>query len=352
MDRIYSTRRQCISGMAATGLTACLHGAHAQESHSVTNRIDIHHHFLAPNLTQRIERVPQTRPILDWAPAKSIEAIDKAGIATAILSGMTGYDANPPERQEAAFRARTNNDFGAKLVTDYKGRFGLFATLPLPYVDDCLNEIEYALDTLKADGVFIWTNYGNRWLGDPAFARVFEELNRRKAIVLTHPIDAPCCLNLQPDTTPQTVEWNTQTSRAIWSILNTGLGTDLAHPSAATRYPDITFIWPHSGGSLLGLVGRFVVADLTAEAEGRTVERNSRLYHLRRFYYDIAASFNRIQMPALKALVGSSQILLGSDAPFGNPQAVVRGLVTSGFSTSEIRAIQRDNALKILPRWR
>ena len=82
------------------------------------------------------------------------------------------------------------------MVSDHKGRFGLFAMLPLPDVDASLKEIEYAFDTLHCDGVGLLTSYGDIWLGDRQLPPVFDELNRRNAIVYTHPTDATCCHNL------------------------------------------------------------------------------------------------------------------------------------------------------------
>ena len=68
------------------------------------------------------------------------------------------------------------------------GRFGLFATLSMIDVDRMLREIEYALDTLKADGVGL----GDKWLGDSRYKPVFDELNRRGAVVYVHPLVANC----------------------------------------------------------------------------------------------------------------------------------------------------------------
>ena len=121
-----------------------------------------------------------------------------------------------------------------------------------------LREIEYAFDTLKADGVGLVTSYGNQWLGDHAFEPVFDELNRRKAVVYSHPVDAPCCHNLLPDTTPLTIEWLTDTSRAIWSMINDGNSPGApvgkGFTSRATRYANIRFVWSHAGGTLLSLL--------------------------------------------------------------------------------------------------
>jgi 6-methylsalicylate decarboxylase len=250
------------------------------------------------------------------------------------------------------------NEFGARVVADHKGRFGLFATLPLPHIDESLKEIEYAFDTLKADGVFVWTNYGDHWLGEKAFAKVFDELNRRKAVVYTHYAQSPCCFGRQPDTQlqPETpgmhkIEMPTNTTRAIWSLIYDG-PPGKSTTSAATRYSDVTFIWSHAGGSLVGLAGQFLGVPTAAETLAKVPEKNSKLYHLRRFYYDTAQAANQVQMPALKALVGTSQIVFGSEFPVWSPDVSLKGLQTCGFTPDELRAIDRDNAVRFLPKWK
>jgi 6-methylsalicylate decarboxylase len=77
---------------------------------------------------------------------------------------------------------------------------------------------------------------------------------------------------------------------------------------------------------------------------------NSRLFHLRRFYYDTAGSANPVNMSALKTLVPTTQIVFGTDAPFFNGAPQMQGLQTSGFSAEELRAIERDNAVRLIPR--
>jgi predicted TIM-barrel fold metal-dependent hydrolase len=267
------------------------------------------------------------------------------------------------------------NEYGARMVSDYKGRFGLFAVLPLPDIDASLKETEYAFDTLKADGVGLLTSYGNMWLGDTRLRPVFDELNRRGAIVYTHPTDAPCCHYLA-NATPATLEWFTDTARSIMSLIaeptgprsggggvlgrgraagarNAGAGAaPPAQPTAATRYNNIKFIWSHAGGTLLGAVSR-VVGGVDAEGLAGTPPTNSRLYHVRRFYYDTAGSANPIAMQGLKTLLGgTSHIVFGTDLPYGTSAQMRRALQRVGFSAAELAGIERDNALTILPGYR
>jgi predicted TIM-barrel fold metal-dependent hydrolase len=229
------------------------------------------------------------------------------------------------------------------MVSDYKGRFGLFAVLPLPDVDASLKEIEYAFNTLKADGVGLLSSYGNRWHGDPEFAPVFAELNRRRAVVYTHAAAPPCCQNLQPGINETVIEYNTDTSRTIVSLIESG---------RATACPDIKFIFSHAGGTIPSLAGRFLGQGASAESLAKPAELNSRLYHLRRFYYDTAGSANPVQMTSLKMIVPPAQIVFGTDFPFGNSAGTARGLQNCGFSADELRGIDRDNALGLLPRFK
>ena len=94
--------------------------------------------------------------------------------------------------------------------------------IPLTDIEGSLHEIAYALDTLKADGIGLMTSYGDKWLGDPSFLPVMEELNRRKALVYTHPTAANCCVNLVRPQQPVMIEFGTDTTRTIADIIFSG----------------------------------------------------------------------------------------------------------------------------------
>ncbi len=339
------SRRQVVAGLLGyCGTTVLMRGKlAAQEPSATPRRLDLHHHFGTPawiRLTS--ERKSQGYQVWQpYTPAKAIEDMDKGGVATSLLS-VTTPGIWFGDKAETRRWARELNEYGARMVADHKGRFGLFAVLPLPDVDASLREIEYAFDMLKADGVGLLSSYGNRWHGDPEFAPVFAELNRRKAVVYTHASAPPCCQNLQPNINETTIEYNTDTSRTIISLIESG---------RATACPDIRFIFSHAGGTIPSLAGRFLGQAASRDSLARPAEPNSRLYHLRRFYYDTAGSANPVQMVSLKMIVPASQIVFGTDFPFGNAAGTARGLETCGFTPEELRGIDRENALRLVPRY-
>jgi predicted TIM-barrel fold metal-dependent hydrolase len=345
---MYPSRRDFLKTAVNAGAAAALASRGLRGQTAAPRRIDVHQHFVSPVYFEMLAKKNVSSPVPGFAawkgytPERNLAEMDKAGVAAAMLS-QTAPGVWFGDVIEARRIAREMNEYAAaKIVGAYKGRFGLFALLPLPDVEGSLREIEYAFDTLKAAGVGLLTSYDDKWLGDPAFTPVFEELNRRKAVVYTHPHEAACCRNGVGGVTPQTLEYPTDTTRTIMSLVA---------GNTAARCPDVRFIFSHAGGTLVSIAGRFLGAAVSAESLAKPVDANSRMHHIRRFYYDTAGSANPVQMQSLKLLVPPSQIVFGTDFPFANPAATVAGLETSGLSQEELRGVYRENALKFLPQY-
>jgi predicted TIM-barrel fold metal-dependent hydrolase len=303
-------------------------------------RIDVHHHFLPPFHVDAMmvpgRRVTSAPP--KWSPALSLEEMDKSGIATSILSIVqpgTWYGNNVEESRSLTRRL---NEYATGMVKDYPGRFGLFACIAPPDVQGSLKEIEYAFDTLKADGIGLLTSYQDKYLGDPSFAPVYEELNARKAVVYVHPTTPDCCRGLVPGIPPGSIEYATDSTRTIAHLVFSG---------TVARYPDIRWIFSHSGGTLPFLTGRFI--RLAQERKPAHLP-DGPLPEFKKFHYELAQGNTAGQIAALLKMVPVSQVMYGTDYPFRDGAEVNRGIADWGFNAADLRAIERENALKLLPR--
>ncbi|HLK49660.1 MAG TPA: amidohydrolase family protein [Bryobacteraceae bacterium] len=352
----FSSRRNFLAGAAG----ALLCGTRLGGQNGRPRRINVHHHLTAPAYVKfLVDNKVRQFPIK--SAAESIEDMDKAGINIALCStiGPGFWHGDPGETRRIA---REINEYAAKVVSDYPGRFGAFASLPLPDIDASLKEAEYALDTLKADGIYLYTNwggkslYGDKYLGDPALAPLYEELNRRKAVVYTHPKEAACCEALIPGMNPATIEYPIDTARTITSLLYTG---------TAAKYPDVKFIFSHGGGALTGIIGRIAGASATYLQEGGKLRAGAPapratpampkgpLFELQKFYYDTSSAVNPVGVGGLRKIVPLSQILFGGDFPFVVTAEQVELLNECGvFNEQELRAIYSENVGKLLPRYR
>ena len=337
------SRRNFVAG----GIAAFGFGAAAVEAppkafaQAKPQRIDVHHHISPPVWVEALKKAGlATPPVLNWTAQRSLDDMDKGGVATAITSPtQPGVGFLPAA--EAAAVARASNEFAAKLAGDYKGRFGRFAQLPMPYVDETLKEIEYALDTLETDGVAFLTSYGDRYLGDPAFLPVFDELNRRKATVFTHPTDPKCCSANLAGFAPIYIEYGTDTTRTVASLI---------FNRTAERCPDINFIFCHGGGTLTALTDRFTV-QMISNPKYKDFTAEGVAAQLKRFHYDTAQAANPIAMASLTKLVEPTQIVFGTDYPYRTAVEHVKGL-GGLFGADDLARIDRGNALRLLPHWR
>lgn len=342
------SRRTMLAGSAGALFSSLVPAQSEARKPPVAGIIDVHHHVSPPTfITELLAQEAGERPVTGWTLERSLEDMDAAGVSVAITSITTPgiwFGDNP----RAARLARECNDFGAALMAQYPTRFGLFASLPLPDLDASLKEIAYAFDVLKADGVGLLTSFGDVWLGDNKFWPVLEELNRRKAVVYTHPTAANCCRNLMPDVHYSVVELATDTTRAIASLLFSG---------AAARFPDITFIFSHAGGTMPFLAERFTrypgldrglgLNKGIAEKVPGGIEPM-----LKKFYYDIAQAAHPMAMSALLNLVPLSQVLFGTDFPFRTSADHVKGMAASGLTETQSQAIRRLNAVRLFPRFK
>ena len=308
------------------------------------HRIDTHHHPYPPVYVEKTRDVLKrtTHAFYDrltqWQPSQAIETMDKNGIAVAVLSiGTPSVWLGDVAASRAL--ARECNDAAAKMQSDHKGRFGHFATIPLPDVDGSLREIEYLYSALKADGIALTTNYDDKYAGEDAFAPVFDDLNRRKAVVYFHPTAASFAFNRVKDIPPPTIEFPFDTTRTITSLLFSG---------TFSRCPDIRWIFSHGGGAL-GMVANRLAGlaknrpELAARVPGGVKQELGKLY------LDVVGIATPGALAAVLDIVPMSQLLFGTDFPFWAPDVAVNGLAALKLNAADLAAIERGNALKLMP---
>jgi predicted TIM-barrel fold metal-dependent hydrolase len=308
--------------------------------------IDVHHHIAPPAFVQAMARAGvskrnqwQEEVYEGWSPQHAVDLMDQGGCATAITSISNGAAlAAHPDRVRIA---RECNEYAAQLARDFPGRFGHFATLPMPDIDACLKEMEYALDVLKMDGVDLRTSYGTRYLGDPEFAPIYQELERRKAIIYSHPHEPVFARNILPGVPGSTIEFCADTARAIASVLFSG---------TAMKYPNVRFIWSHSGGVMPYITERFTRLAARKDHAGKFPK--GVLVELRKFYYEVAQAAHPWALSSLTLLSPIGHILFGTDFPYRTSKEIEKQLVQFEFSPKDLKAINRDNALKLFPRYR
>jgi len=308
-------------------------------------RIDVHHHIWPPRwlkAEQESQRMASRTAAWDavskWTPSMSLDAMGKNDVATTVTSVSTVV-VHPDDPDFDHGFARDCNEFGARLAQDHPGRIGTFAMLPLPHVDRCLAEIEHAAGPLKADGFKLQTSYGERWLGDPGFAPMWDELNRRKATVFVHPVVPDRCAGFLPGIGEAIMEYPFDTTRTIASLLYGG---------TLARCPDVKLIFAHGGGTVPFLASR-IAGQARSRKELGALMPNGIQAALGNLYFDVVSVTNRWAWASLTAFMDPSHLLFGTDIPYGTFERSKQELAEMGLSPAVVRGIERDNALAILP---
>jgi len=148
---------------------------------SLSNIIDVHSHIITNLGSQApMDKLPP------WSVERSLSLMDANGISASVLS--LPDSASHARGPEACQLARRINEQLAGIVSKHPNRFGAMATLPaLAATDGLLEELAYALDTLKLDGVATTTSIDDVYLGDTRYDPWFEEMNRRRRHLVCPP---------------------------------------------------------------------------------------------------------------------------------------------------------------------
>ncbi len=261
--------------------------------------IDVHHHFEPSG--RNVDGTP-------WSITAAVDELDRNGIATAIAYAGPVFE----EGTKGAEDARAMNEWATALCRAHPGRFGLFASIPMNDADRALGEITYALDVLHADGIGISTHYGEQGLGEARFQPIFEELDRRGAVVYVHPAGAPCESPVTPVyenplISAPWIEFPANTARTMLSLWST---------QTTRRLRSVKFIFCHGGGVmpiLLGRIAGFQNWANVGEAKLHELFPDGIYAEYAKFYLDCAQAYAPETFALLRSIVPATRLLYGSD---------------------------------------
>jgi aminocarboxymuconate-semialdehyde decarboxylase len=313
----------------------------------MTRTIDVHHHILPDFFFRETNDVHNPVGGIappPWDPGLMLSYMDEAGIDVAITSISTpGVHVGDDARARSL--ARRSNEYSADLIRAHPDRLGGFAALPLPDVDGALEELTYALDVLKLDGVVLFSNSNGVYLGDASFEPVFTELERRGAVVFVHPTASPDFSAHQLGLPDSLIDFTADTTRAL---------AQMHYSNRFARTPNVKYIFSHAGGTVPYLAGRWAIVDEMNVIPGAE-ERGTAADTLRRLYWDTALSYSDPNLHMLRDVVGMDQVLFGSDFPYLRRDLAVNCVQrleqTAEFTAGERSAVMSGNALKLFPRF-
>jgi 6-methylsalicylate decarboxylase len=301
-------------------------------------RIDTHAHVLPASYIAGLP--PQLAPRHKPVPVDDLDAVmQRYAIDAAVIS--TG----PPgvffgDVGGARELARLVNEELAAIVRAAPRRFAALASLPLPDVGAAIDELAYALDILRLDGVMLVSQVAGTYLGDSELEPLMAELNRRGAYVFVHPTFPP---NGQP--LPQHPIWlyefPFETTRAI---------TNLIYSGVFERHQQIRWQFAHLGGT-----APFVAHRLASLAEREPEQAASApagaLAYLTRQYYDTGLNNHAVAIDATRLVAPFDHIVFGTDWPYlalPDGEDVAPGLAYLGGDGRAL--LEGEHARALVPR--
>jgi 6-methylsalicylate decarboxylase len=316
---------------------------------SKIRRIDAHQHVLFDAYLAELETMgisgSAERAFPEWSKAQMLDNMAEFeiyAVAVSISSPGTYFgDIDFTKRL-----VRICNDCFAELSGQSENRIASLGLLPLPDTEAACREVAYLYDELGLDGVGLVSHYNDIYIGDPEFEELYQELNRRQAVVFVHPVRPMSAPAMQYSFPSGFVELVAATGRVIANLLATGV---------MERYPDIKWYLPHSGGIIPSILYRLLKFESLPKFQAQ-VPKGVRTY-LKRIYYDVAQASEPEILSALMQFADPDKILFGTDYPFAiDRNSVIQDTIDGiekfeGFDGALRQKVYRGNARALFPRF-
>jgi predicted TIM-barrel fold metal-dependent hydrolase len=315
--------------------------------------VDVHAHYFPKAYTDLLLRIggrslPEAarsltaRPMREDNPAgivTRLQQMDEADVQMQVLSPA----ASPPyaeKEADAVKAAQLINDGYADLTTQFPDRFGAFVSLPLPHIDASLREMERGLDELDMLGVSMTCSCFDRSTAEAEFEPLYEEMNRRGAVLNYHPIQNGIC-------SPMINDYRFTVSVGA-SLEDSAIVLHLIARHIPTRYPNIKYVVPHLGGIIPMLLQR-----LDNQAPGQHPELPERpSVTARRFYYDTVGHGSQAALLCAWKAFGADHLVAGSDYPvllsFETYRQTFHYIRETGMPNQDVDKILNHNAQILL----
>ena len=324
------------------------------------NKIDVHHHIFPKEYVETLKEAGVKKALgIDfpkWTVETSFKKMKENGIKIAMLSisspGVYFKGYKFPEGFSEKLAHRTN-EIIAETKEKYTESFGGFATIPMLNPEAAIEEMNYALDTLKMDGVCLLTNYNGKYLGHSDFEQFFIELNKRNAVVYIHPNDPGADYDFKLDIPNALIEVTFDTTRAVTSLMYNGI---------LDRYPNIRYILSHGGGTIPYIAWRLAASeDIQKEKRIPIIKTfydflvnsgtTKGLSHLKKMFYDTAHVSGAYAVKTLQSFAGPDHMVFGSDLCIDKLAAIVtKNLEKDGeFTDEEYDKMSYGNCLELFP---
>src|SRR5258707_1279696 len=317
-----------------------------------SRRIDVHTHAMTQGVVAELA-ARGFRPTggytisVQWTPDAALAYMDRHRIAAQVVSMPMVFAGSDEDPEFGTRLCRMINEANAELIAKHPGRFGAFASLPADGPEQALTELAYALDELGLDGVVLTSNVEGHYFGDPFLEPVLAELERRQVPVFVHPVDSPCIEVLGFGRPSSIVEFPFDTARNITNGLYTGF---------FQRHPGLRLILAHCGGALPTLGWR--IGEHTVMGRGpddADIDPTHVAEVLHGLYYETALAGSRNSLLPTLEVTTADHVLFGTDWPAAPEPIVVRNIANltsfDGFTAEQLRGVERDNAVRLFPRF-
>ena len=308
--------------------------------------IDVHSHMLFPCYLKGLKEMgidpvkEDGFPTPEWSVEAHLEFMENIGIETSILSLSTPH-IHHGDGELAVRLARRINEESAALCRQYPDKFKYAAVLPLPEVEDSIEEIRYNYNEPGCVAVKVASNNFGVYLGDSKLDPVFEELNNKKAVVMIHPSRAQAVpAHVFTEKPAPLFEYIVDTTRTVIDMITAG---------TLEKYPDIKIIVPHCGSYLPFVMHRLIGISKILIPNGLMSDVDV-AGNVAKLYFDVAGDAFPVALPALLQIADPSHILFGGDYPY-TPEPFVKNNREKFENYEPIRPyledIFRNNAIKL-----